>query len=123
MARLTLVVGGSSTAILLGRGDGTFHSMGNIGCGTGNTILADLNGDGNLDIAAADLDAQALVAGDFNGDGKLDLVAVVSSSSSALAILLGNGDGTFRPSKASVPRADTTTVFRPAILMETECST
>ena len=38
----------------------------------------------------------AVVVGDFNRDAKLDL-AVANSGSSDLSILLGNGDGTFRP--------------------------
>jgi hypothetical protein len=35
----------------------------------------------------------SLVAGDFNGDGKLDIVAAMGAS---IAVLLGNGDGTFK---------------------------
>jgi FG-GAP-like repeat/Divergent InlB B-repeat domain len=38
----------------------------------------------------------AAVVGDFNGDGKLD-VAVANSGSDDISILLGNGDGTFKP--------------------------
>jgi hypothetical protein len=36
------------------------------------------------------------VVGDFNGDGKADL-AVVNEGSNTVSILLGNGDGSFRP--------------------------
>src|SRR5262252_1246736 len=34
--------------------------------------------------------------GDFNGDGKADLV-VINSNSNTISVLLGNGDGAFRP--------------------------
>ena len=37
----------------------------------------------------------AIVAGDFRGDGQLDL-AVTNPTEDDIAILLGNGDGTFR---------------------------
>lgn len=43
----------------------------------------------------AGMEPSAVAVGDFNGDGKLDL-AVGNSLSSAISILLGNGDGTFR---------------------------
>ncbi|MGA3325336.1 MAG: FG-GAP-like repeat-containing protein [Terriglobia bacterium] len=44
----------------------------------------------------------SVVTGDFNGDGKLDL-AVANANADNVAILLGNGDGTFTPA-ASSPR-------------------
>lgn len=85
----------------------------------------DFNGDGNLDVAfltanppngnvvsiflgnfGGSLSAGAtypvgntpsgIVAADFNGDGILDL-AITNSADNTITILLGNGDGTFRP--------------------------
>src|SRR5207244_1520872 len=37
-----------------------------------------------------------VAVGDFNGDGKLDLV-VSNIKSNTVSVLLGKGDGTFRP--------------------------
>src|SRR4029077_13637722 len=37
-----------------------------------------------------------IAVGDFNGDGHLDLVTG-NEGSSTMSVLLGNGDGTFRP--------------------------
>jgi FG-GAP-like repeat len=76
----------ASVAVLLGNGDGTFQPAVNYDSG-GETALsiaaADVNGDGNLDIVVAN----SCASNDANcgyGEG-------------AVAVLLGNGDGTFQP--------------------------
>jgi len=86
-------------------------------------IAADLNGDGNLDLAVADtlgggiailfgngdgsfqqskhlktVGPLSLAVGDFNGDGILDIADVEAAQASVLHVFLGNGDGTFRQS-------------------------
>jgi hypothetical protein len=71
----------NSLTILLGNGDGTFTAA------LGSPVTV---GGGPY----------ALAAGDFNSDGKLDLV-VANQTDSTLAILLGNGDGTFTPAASS----------------------
>ena len=76
-------------------------------------MLADVNGDGNIDVAArgtvllgngdgtlqwpSELDPGVdlwSVAADFNADGNLDLV---SSGGGGVGVSLGNGDGSFAP--------------------------
>jgi FG-GAP-like repeat len=66
----------SQVAILLGNGDGTF----------GSPIYL-------FDGSSAASTAPSITSNDFNGDGKADLAA---SSTAGIAILLGNGDGTFQ---------------------------
>ncbi|MGD0696242.1 MAG: FG-GAP-like repeat-containing protein [Terriglobia bacterium] len=74
------LAGKAVVSVFLGRPDGTFaprlDSAINLGAGSN----------------------PPMVAGDFNGDGKLDLITFGwFGSSSSLALLVGNGDGTFQP--------------------------
>ena len=71
----------NSLTILLGNGDGTFTAA------PGSPI-------------AIGGSPYALAAADFNSDGKIDLV-VPNQTDNTLAILLGNGDGTFTPAASS----------------------
>jgi len=79
--------GGSSAAIsvLLGNGDGTF----------GNPIVYASN--------LLSIYSTSIAVADFNGDGKLDLALTDSAGpTNAVAIVLGNGDGTFQSLPPSV---------------------
>ena len=105
-------------AVLLGNGDGTFQAATTSVSGDMRDLTAaDLNGDGNIDLALSPLygneievllgngdgtfkvavnysandSTGTVVATDLNGDGKLDLLV----GGSQTTILLGNGDGTF----------------------------
>lgn len=66
---------GAELRTALGNGDGTFQSMRSV------TKVGQLGG------------AVPLLLTDLNGDGKLDIVYVDDSQ---IAVLIGNGDGTFR---------------------------
>jgi hypothetical protein len=117
-----------NVSILLGNGNGTFALAVNYSLGASNSIpvaltLADVNGDGALDLAVATAGSgvvaillgngngsfaapvnygfggsgagpESVTVGDVNGDGKPDL-AVATSFSNTVSILLGNGNGTF----------------------------
>jgi len=120
----------NDVSVLWGNGDGTFtpgastFSVGSNPYGESPVAIAiaDVNGDGNLDIITANESAntvtvllnqgpgtrafaaakesptgmypEAVAVGDFNGDGKLD-VATADSWDDTVTVLLGNKDGTF----------------------------
>jgi hypothetical protein len=97
--RTDLVVadaGSDDVAVLLGNGDGTFRPAQFFAAGSAPTSVAvgDFNGDGRPDLAVADF-------------GSADYSVLIDtaenpSDSHLLAVLLGNGDGTFGP-PAAVP--------------------
>ena len=113
-------------AVLLGSGNGKFKAPVYYSTGTTqqsySVTLADLRGDGRLDIltsngdgslsvllnngkgvygtanvitGASGTEAASIAVGDFNNDGKLD-IALTNYSATAVNLLLGNGDGTFQ---------------------------
>jgi Bacterial Ig-like domain (group 3)/MBG domain (YGX type)/FG-GAP-like repeat len=111
--------------IMLGHGDGTFQQGASISAAQPyGVVTGDFNGDGNLDLAVSNAGTNSSIAiylgngdgtfqagavypaapnayfqiigsGDFNQDGIPDLV-VSDHYNNQVAMLLGNGDGTFR---------------------------
>jgi hypothetical protein len=112
----------SGPSIMLGIGDGTFGAATLLPGSyySPGLALADLNGDGVLDIATTDGNSnvaavllgvgdgtfrtavtypvgqtpRAIAIADLNGDARPDLV-VANSDANTVSVLLGNGDGTF----------------------------
>jgi hypothetical protein len=70
---------GGTVSVLLNHGDGTFGSSQDF-----PALTPDPNGPSFF---------SSLVVGDFDGDGQLDLMVAHNNQ---IAVLLGNGDGTFR---------------------------
>ncbi|MCH7573901.1 MAG: VCBS repeat-containing protein [Candidatus Marinimicrobia bacterium] len=113
-----------SVSVLLNYGSGTFAPAVNFGVGDEPTSIAaaDLDGDGDIDLAvtnsiSADVsvllnsgngtyaaavnydvgtDPGSVTTADLDGDGDIDMV-VANRGSNSISVLLGNGDGTFAP--------------------------
>jgi len=76
-----VISGGRNLYLLAGRGNGRFQQPVPIAAGPGG----------------AGAFATSILTGDFNHDGNRDVVAVFYTSPATIMVLLGNGDGTFRP--------------------------
>lgn len=130
--KLDIIMGsaGTSTAsvvVLVGNGDGTFGQpiVSSFSYGstfpnlTGRLGVADVNGDGAIDLVVADganyqiyvllgnktgrfqfsramfAQTAGVYLADLNGDGKLDIVSLGDIYGAPVYVYLGNGDGTF----------------------------
>ncbi len=141
--KLDLVVANSGTSavsVLMGNGNGTFQTqqtfaIGGFNSNTDELVLADLNGDGILDIVTTNLHLDSvsvllgngngtfqtqqtyatvaaplsLATADINGDGKPDIV-VANLDTDLVSVLLGNGNGTFQAQQTFVAANDPTAV-------------
>jgi hypothetical protein len=124
VSNLTFTGQRDQLSLLRGNGDGTFQTPVPVDTGRLSNALAfgDLNGDGTLDVAAANVSGHdvsillgqgaggfnlaprfatghgpaAVVSADFNGDGAPDLVTA-NTGGNSLSLLLGTSDGTFQP--------------------------
>jgi hypothetical protein len=128
--------GDGTISVLLGQGDGTFLAAPSLASGAfrpaqgffGSIALADLNGDGKLDVVATDSvnnvvdiflgngdgtfapemsvatarGPTGIAVGDINGDGIPDIVTA-DYFNDQVSVLLGNGDGTFQADRPFTP--------------------
>jgi hypothetical protein len=107
----------SSAAVLLGNGDGTFKkavAYASGGALAGSLVVADVNGDGKLDVVVAN---ECPNGNNCGGDG-------------SAGVLLGNGDGTFQPAATfdaslgpvSIAVADVNGDGKPDVVVADECT-
>lgn len=74
-----VVANGDDVSVLLGNGDGKFQPAVGYGSGGTDVVVADVNGDSKLDLLVATQCADS------------------NCTTGSVAVLLGNGDGTFQP--------------------------
>ena len=113
----------SCVGVLLGNGDGTFKPVvtySTAGFLGRSLALADLNGDGKLDVAVAHFCSVSVSSGDCPSD-----------EPGLISVLLGNGDGTFRSPAAyspggygtsSVAVVDVNSDGKPDLLVANQCA-
>src|SRR5439155_1749137 len=123
-AMLGTISSGQVLSIFLGKPDGSFGPRVDYSVQASGFTVGDFNGDGKVDVVVVSSTGtsiffgngdgtlqppvslnqnlgsgySAAASGDFNGDGKLDLLLLTPDfgSGATIAILLGNGDGTFQ---------------------------
>jgi outer membrane protein assembly factor BamB len=108
--------------VILGKGDGTFlkPTYYTVGTAPNGIVLADLDGNGRIDVVVADAadgfrvlfnqgkgvlgkpvaygagqQALAIALADLNGDGKSDIVLATKDPPNAIQVFPGKGNGTF----------------------------
>jgi len=158
--------GNGLVGVLLGNGDGTFQPVITYSSGGSTAVsvaVADVNGDGKLDILVANecdtsstcadgsvgvllgngdgtfrgakiydvgFAINSLAIADVNGDGKLDLLVAKGGANNNVGVLLGDGDGTFQTvldyesggnTALSVTVADVNGDGRPDLLVGNQC--
>jgi len=133
IADLVISAQTSLLSVLLGNGDGTFQTHVDYPVGGPGAVVADINGDGNMDIITprwlavllgngdgtfqnavfkgSFVFGKQVVVADFNSDGKQDVASgFLGFSAKGTAVMAGNDDGTFQQPLVTLPLFGATSV-------------